>query len=320
MKKVMCPKCGEIFEVDESRDVLPNGCVYCKKCQEPFHPLDGQKKLEQEFKAATSNAYRDLYSKQRYSDACEEYEYALVLKDNDLGAIVGLSLSKIYASTIDKREFLNIIKMFEEHDVLLNAENTFIYLSFVRDAVYTFEQFLKVCRDSIASNEVFFNKTYFDYYVSGIKEIKEVMDYFKDSFSIVDEEEHKSFVEENQMFNKDFETMTNGIHHRLNKEYKVEGVGVIKLTNGEEEVIKKETYGLVVPPQVDLSLLPINNKVLKIKHITIAYYAVLTIAIVTLLILYFVTKVSAYAWCEIIPLLLAAGGYFLFTYLIKKSY
>jgi tetratricopeptide (TPR) repeat protein len=321
MKKVMCPKCEEVFEIDETSDLLPTGCVHCKKCHEPFMPDDGVKKLENEFKGAVSAAYKDMYMKQNYEQAAGEYEYALTLKNDDLGAIVGSTLAKIYASKLNDRAFLNIIDALESRDIVLNAENTFIYLSFVRDAIYSFEQFLKMSRQNLTKDGIFYNKDFFSYYLDGIKEINKVMNYFKNSLSLVDNDEYESFQKENTLFNQDFETMTNGIRNRLNSDYKVNELGYVKVSNGETEVIRKENYeGVIIPLEVDLSLLPLNKKAIKVRRLMIGYFSLLTVMMIVFLVIYFVTKLSVYLWFLAIPIVLAAIGYFLFTYLIKKSY
>lgn len=320
MKKIMCPKCEEVFEVDENRDILPNGCVKCKKCHELIYLADGENKLQNEFKRATSAAYKDLYYKQAYEQAAGEYEYALTLKENDLGALVGSMLAKIYASKLNEREFLNIIETIDKHDIVLDAENTFIYLSFVRDAIYSFEQFLKMCSQNLTNNDVFYNKEYFSYYKDGIIEINKVMKYFKDSLSLLDEEEYKSFINENTLFNKDFETMENGINHRLNNNYKVYGYGLVHLSAGKEELINDDKYNITIPSDIDLSLLPVNKKAVKIRKMMILYFVVLTILILTFLIIFFVSKNNLFVYLCAIPVVLALGGYFMFTYLIKKCY
>lgn len=320
MKKVMCPKCEEVFEIDEKSDLLPTGCVYCKKCREPFYPNDGVAKLENEFKRTVSAAYKDMYMKQNYEQAAGEYEYALTLKNDDLGAVVGSSLAKIYASKLNERAFLDVIDAFESRDIVLNAENTFIYLSFVRDAVYSFEQFLKMTRQNLTKDGVFYNKEFFSYYLDGIKEINKVMDYFRESLSLVDKDEYDSFKKENTLFDQDFETMTNGIRNRLNGDYKVNGVGYVQVSNGEMEILREEQYDVVTPIEVDLSLLPVNEKALRVRKLMIGYFSFLTLMIITFIIIYFVTKINTFLWFLSIPVVLAAIGYFVFTYLIKKSY
>lgn len=320
MKKVMCPKCEEVFEIDEKSDLLPTGCVYCKKCREPFYPNDGVAKLENEFKRTVSAAYKDMYMKQNYEQAAGEYEYALTLKNDDLGAVVGSSLAKIYASKLNERAFLDVIDAFESRDIVLNAENTFIYLSFVRDAVYSFEQFLKMTRQNLTKDGVFYNKEFFSYYLDGIKEINKVMDYFRESLSLVDKDEYDSFKKENTLFDQDFETMTNGIRNRLNGDYKVNGVGYVQVSNGEMEILREEKYDVVTPMEVDFSLLPVNEKALKVRKLMIGYFSFLTLMIITFIIIYFVTKINTFLWFLSIPVVLAAIGYFVFTYLIKKSY
>ena len=320
MKKVMCPKCEEVFEIDENSDLLPTGCVYCKKCREPFYPNDGVAKLENEFKRTVSAAYKDMYMKQNYEQAAGEYEYALTLKNDDLGAVVGSSLAKIYASKLNERAFLDVIDAFESRDIVLNAENTFIYLSFVRDAVYSFEQFLKMTRQNLTKDGVFYNKEFFSYYLDGIKEINKVMDYFRESLSLVDKDEYDSFKKENTLFDQDFETMTNGIRNRLNGDYKVNGVGYVQVSNGEMEILREEQYDVVTPIEVDLSLLPVNEKALRVRKLMIGYFSFLTLMIITFIIIYFVTKINTFLWFLSIPVVLAAIGYFVFTYLIKKSY
>lgn len=320
MKRVVCPKCGNIFDVNEKKDLVQGNCCHCKECNEVFFIENGMKKLQQDLKYFNGAGYKDLYQRQNYERAFDEYEHCLKLRDNDLGAIAGMAISKIYGSTIDELKFLYIIELLESHEIVLDPENTFIYLSFVRDAIYSFDYFLNVTSLKIQVDGVFLAKEYFDYYLNGVKDIKKVMEYLISSLPLCDETEYKTFLDENKKFNEYVEIMQNGLKNRLNKQYDIKDLGLVTIKDGEIVETTKKDYDIVEPKAIEFTFLAGQEKAKKIRNGMIIYYSILTVAIIGLLIGYFVTKITVLAILEVIPVLLAVAGYFLFNFIFKKSY
>jgi len=319
MKKIMCPKCGEIMEVDAEKSFIKENGATCDKCGTIFSVYEGEKKVLQEYSSNAKGAYKDLYRLKNFDQAYEEYKLCLMLRDNDLSAISGMIMAKIYGASLDEPNFDKIIPLIDEHDVVLNNENSFIFLNLVRDLIYAFEEFLIVSASSFSKDNVFYSEDLFNYYVKGVKEIKSVMDYFEKSFELIEAEEFKDFKEENHDFEQNIKTMENGANTRLNSKYNVNGLGVVSLKDGE--IIDKDgtQFNITVPENIDLSLYPVNKELQKYKTMTIITFAVLIAIIIALLVVFFVTQNALFAYLIFVPLALGVGAYYLFTYLAKKN-
>lgn len=319
MKKVICPKCGNIFTVDEEHDLVDAENVVCPECKTAFNLYAASTKIDQQYKLSNSNGYRDLYKLRDYKHAYEDYAICLKLKDNDLSAIAGMIMAKVYGATMDKPNFNVPIELLEKYDIVLNPENSFIYLNLIRDLVYSCEQFLLMSKDNLMVNDVFISKDYFEMYINGVTEIKTLVKYFYDSLSLLDEEELKNFKEENKDFDGNLKIMHDGVETRLNKSYDVNGVGLIELKDGKEIKTTKKEYTLVVPEQVEMLLYPVNKKINKLKVYVIGTFSIMFIMIVGLLIAFAITKNFLYLYLLAIPVVLSIAAYYFFMYLYKKD-
>lgn len=319
MKKVICPKCGKIFDIDEEHDLVDGENVVCPDCKTLVNLYQTTMKIEQQYRLSSSNAYRDLYKLRNYKGALENYEICLKLKDNDLSAIAGMIMSQIYGSNVDEPNFKIAIEYLEKYDILLNPENSFIYLNLVRDLIYACDQFLVMCKQNLCVNDVFISKEYFDMYLNGINEINELDKYFESSIPLLDEEEYKSFREENKNFDENNRVMKEGIEKRFNKTYDVNGVGEITLKDGKIVSTTEKKYEIIVPEVVEMLLYPINKKLTKLKAYMIGVAVVLSALIVVFIVSYFVTKNVTFLYLVAIPVVLSIIGYFSFMHFYKKS-
>ena len=319
MKKVICPKCGNIFNIDEDHDLVNSENVVCPNCQTPFNLYAATTKINQQYKLASSNAYRDLYKLRDYRHSYEDYALCLKLKDNDLSAIAGMIMSKVYGATMDCPNFDVPIELLEKYDVVLNPENSFIYLNLIRDLIYSCEQFLLMSEKNLMVDDVFVSENYFKMYLSGVNEIKTLVQYFYDSLPLLDEEELKNFKEENKDFDGNLKIMHDGVENRLNKSYNINGVGIVELKDGITTMKTTKEFSVIVPEQVEMLLYPVNKRINKLKTYVILTFSIMFLIIVGLLVGYAITKNLLYIYLEIIPVLLSIGGYYFFMYLYKKN-
>lgn len=319
MKKVICPKCGNIFDVDEEHDLVDGENVVCPNCKTVVNLYQGSTKVDYQYRLSSNNAYRDLYKLRDYKRAFDNYELCLKLKDNDLNAIAGMIMSTVYGSSMDEPNFKVAIEYLDKYDIILNPENSFIYLNLIRDLVYSCDQFLIMSTKNLCVNDVFISKEYFDMYVKGINEINDLMKYFDASIPLLDEGELKNFKEENQNFEGNIKIMHDGIEKRFNKTYDVNGVGEVTLNDGKIKSTKKKELNISVPEVVEMLLYPINKKLNKLKLYIVLTAVILVAIIVGLIIGYFVTKNSVLLYLLAVPVLLSVGGYFLFMHIYNKD-
>src|SRR5574344_556232 len=95
MKKILCPLCGEIINVEDDKET-----IYCPKCFKNLSVEQGQKHLglfvQKHFNLATS----ELYEATEYKKAAKDFQKVLDIIPDDFEAAEGLVLSTIMMSTI----------------------------------------------------------------------------------------------------------------------------------------------------------------------------------------------------------------------------
>lgn len=319
MKKVMCLKCKRVFDVDEKKEVK-NGVVFCKNCNESFYLEDGIKNLQQNYQTCSKRAYKEMYSNHNYENAYKYYEECLKLKDNDFSSICGMAMCKIYGSTMDELQFNNVINLIEEHDIQLNEENTFIFLSLIIDLMNSFKQFYISSSVSLMTNGVFNNEKFFSYYLSGLKDIKKLIEYIKSALSLCDEQEYADFKKDYDTFEQNFNDAEKEINDRLNATYNINEIGDVKLDNGISTNLGTNIKTIVEPSVVDFAFLPVNTKARKLRNIMIGIFAVLLVAIIVFIVLFFTTGNFLFMYLEFVPVAISIICYFVFKNFMKKMH
>lgn len=313
----MCPKCREVFDVKE-KDIRKNDVVLCKNCKEGMYLKDGVRKLDTEFTAVCNSSYKALYNKQDYEKAEKLYNEGLKLKPNDFGCVIGLIWCSIYGSQISEPQYFKVIELLEKYDIVLDTENTFVFLSFIKEMLGSFEYYRSLVYKTISKDGIFFNKEFFEYYKIGLLQIKNVFKYFDDSFALLDQKETEVFISENPDFKNQYTEIKNIFNTELHQGYRVIDTGFVFLNDDEEEIRKEKIEDIELPAMVDLSFIPINKKAIKLRNYLIAIYGVLLVAIITFIVLFIVTQKVLFVILEFVPVGIAVIVYFVFKKLLEK--
>ena len=99
------------------------------------------------------------------------------------------SINFLGGNNVQESIFKFVIDEIEQYDIVLNVENSNLYLHFVKDILTYIEIYYDEVNSRLLKNNVFINKKYLEDYLEENKEIIELMNYFSDSFPLVDEEE-----------------------------------------------------------------------------------------------------------------------------------
>ncbi len=97
MRKIRCSYCGEIFNVDDDKEI-----VYCPKCYKDLNVNYSVKNLSNYIAKHFSNAITELNESTEYQKAVNNFQAVLDIYPNDIDAIKGLILSSLLCSTIRK--------------------------------------------------------------------------------------------------------------------------------------------------------------------------------------------------------------------------
>lgn len=215
--KVICPGCGKLIDINSKTEK-----VYCNECGNTFTQDQGLEILNKKYKLFQDKAYKACYHENDYKTAKEYYKESLAIKPNDFCSIVELILCDLYAQKFDAPAFNKIIPTLDSYDVYLNHENTFVYLSFLRDVIKQVEVFNEEGLTRLRNeNGEFLNLNYLNYYLNGMKDALIALKELQTYIPLCSEEEKKEFIENDFDVVSKLQTTINFLEEHINKEYKV---------------------------------------------------------------------------------------------------
>ena len=239
--KVICPGCGKLIDINSKTEK-----VYCNECGNTFTQDQGLEILNKKYKLFQDKAYKACYHENDYKTAREYYKESLAIKPNDFCSIVELILCDLYAQKFDAPAFNKIIPTLDSYDVYLNHENTFVYLSFLRDVIKQVEVFNEEGLTRLRNeNGEFLNLNYLNYYLNGMKDALIASKELQTYIPLCSEEEKKEFIENDFDVVSKLQTTINFLEEHINKEYKVsemaseiESLDVVSFDENNEKRMK----------------------------------------------------------------------------------
>ena len=316
-EKLICTNCNNVIEFDKTKS--KDGIVFCNHCTSKYRYEDIKKTTSQIYSSHLQRGQGYMMQQAKYPEACKEFEECLKIKENDLAALCGYIVSKIYGSTFEDLNFKLITDEIEKREIVLNQENTFIILSMFKDLLVGFKQFIK-CSINLTKDGEFINEHLFDCYLKGLNDGEQVLEYLKSSLDFMYKEELDDFLETNVDFKTDLENLINDFKDKLNQNYRINKIGDIQINKGKKRILGTNIHEFDEPDYVELSLIPIDEKVRLYQSILIISFGVLILCGLGLLIAYFVSKKKLLLYSELVVIGAGAVLYFLFRTLMKKSY
>ncbi len=239
--KVICPGCGKLIDINSKTEK-----VYCNECGNTFTQDQGLEILNKKYKLFQDKAYKACYHENDYKTAREYYKESLAIKPNDFCSIVELILCDLYAQKFDAPAFNKIIPTLDSYDVYLNHENTFVYLSFLRDVIKQVEVFNEEGLTRLRNeNGEFLNLNYLNYYLNGMKDALIALKELQTYIPLCSEEEKKEFIENDFDVVSKLQTTINFLEEHINKDYKVsemaseiESLDVVSFDENNEKRMK----------------------------------------------------------------------------------
>ncbi len=213
--KVICPRCGNLIEISKKDDVC-----FCSECGSNFSKEQGIDAINKKYKYLQNLAYKNAYDKMDYEAAINAYKESLTLKSNDFTSIVGIALCKLYGQKFDNLAFKEIKTILDSYDITLNNENTFIYLNFLKDVLKEVDVFYSEANSRLIENGLFKCEKYKDYYINGLKEIKDSLNFLKENIEICYKEEVDEFSKDDNVLTL-LDSIIQKVDEDINKEYKV---------------------------------------------------------------------------------------------------
>lgn len=303
--KIICPNCGKVIDSKKS-----DQSSYCKHCTYKFNTVDGENLLIKKYKFLQNDAKKKLFNELNFEESFKEYKECLEYKPNDIASISGMCMNKIISSTFNDFKYLECKDLFEQYDIVLDKENTFLLLNFLKDLVKYIGTYYREANARLIDNGVFLNLDYLKMYVKNNEDIMSLLEYFKETLTLVDDEEFSDFVSEvDSDFKDNFRKQYELAYKIKNETFKVNGLGVYSYDLNKVDGFDKK---LDINKVEDMRIFVPDEKFLKLRKSSFVTISICFIALIGILIAGFVTKIN---WIYVFMLIpLAIGGVMFYFY------
>ena len=276
--KVICPNCKEVIDVKQD-----DKYGYCKHCSNQFVTSDALNLLVKQYKKINNYAKTQLFTNLNVDEAFSAYKSLLKLRPNDLNAITGMADCYFLGSTLDNFKGEEVINLFEEYDITLDRENSYLILNYMLEI-------MKYCRiyfrevERTKKDNKFIKKEYEEWFKRNNESISKLLAYVDSIIPLVDKEELDTFRNDEQpQFNENFKALQTQCEENKTKVF---------------ECLNENEYELE-----DKRIITPNKKLNKLRKYCFIGITICAVIFLVLLITGIATKINILSYLSIIPAL-----------------
>lgn len=276
--KVICPNCKEVIDVKQD-----DKYGYCKHCSNQFVTSDALNLLVKQYKKINNYAKTQLFTNLNVDEAFSAYKSLLKLRPNDLNAITGMADCYFLGSTLDNFKGEEVINLFEEYDITLDRENSYLILNYMLEI-------MKYCRiyfrevERTKKDNKFIKKEYEEWFKKNNESISKLLEYVDSIIPLVDKEELDTFRNDEQpQFNENLKALQTQCEENKTKVF---------------ECLDENEYELE-----DKRIITPNKKLNKLRKYCFIGISICAVIFLVLLITGIATKINILSYLSIIPAL-----------------
>ena len=211
--KVICPNCKEVIDVKQD-----DKYGYCKHCSNQFVTSDALNLLVKQYKKINNYAKTQLFTNLNVDEAFSAYKSLLKLRPNDLNAITGMADCYFLGSTLDNFKGEEVINLFEEYDITLDKENSYLILNYMLEIMKYCRIYFREAERTKKDNK-FIKKEYEEWFKKNNESISKLLEYVNSIIPLVDKEELDTFRNDEQpQFNENFKALQTQCEENKTKE------------------------------------------------------------------------------------------------------
>ena len=285
--KVICPNCKEVIDVKQD-----DKYGYCKHCSNQFVTSDALNLLVKQYKKINNYAKTQLFTNLNVDEAFSAYKSLLKLRPNDLNAITGMADCYFLGSTLDNFKGEEVINLFEEYDITLDRENSYLILNYMLEI-------MKYCRiyfrevERTKKDNKFIKKEYEEWFKKNNESISKLLEYVDSIIPLVDKEELDTFRNDEQpQFNENFKALQTQCEENKTKVF---------------ECLNENEYELE-----DKRIITPNKKLNKLRKYCFIGISICAVIFLVLLITGIATKINILSYLSIIPALGIGAIFYIF--------
>lgn len=276
--KVICPNCKEVIDVKQD-----DKYGYCKHCSNQFVTSDALNLLVKQYKKINNYAKTQLFTNLNVDEAFSAYKSLLKLRPNDLNAITGMADCYFLGSTLDNFKGEEVINLFEEYDITLDRENSYLILNYMLEIMKYCRIYFREAERTKKDNK-FIKKEYEEWFKKNNESISKLLEYVDSIIPLVDKEELDTFRNDEQpQFNENLKALQTQCEENKTKVFEC-------LDENENELEDKR----IITP---------NKKLNKLRKYCFIGISICAVIFLVLLITGIATKINILSYLSIIPAL-----------------
>ena len=276
--KVICPNCKEVIDVKQD-----DKYGYCKHCSNQFVTSDALNLLVKQYKKINNYAKTQLFTNLNVDEAFSAYKSLLKLRPNDLNAITGMADCYFLGSTLDNFKGEEVINLFEEYDITLDRENSYLILNYMLEIMKYCRIYFREAERTKKDNK-FIKKEYEEWFKKNNESISKLLEYVDSIIPLVDKEELDTFRNDEQpQFNENLKALQTQCEENKTKVF---------------ECLDENEYELE-----DKRIITPNKKLNKLRKYCFIGITICAVIFLVLLITGIATKINILSYLSIIPAL-----------------
>lgn len=276
--KVICPNCKEVIDVKQD-----DKYGYCKHCSNQFVTSDALNLLVKQYKKINNYAKTQLFTNLNVDEAFSAYKSLLKLRPNDLNSITGMADCYFLGSTLDNFKGEEVINLFEEYDITLDRENSYLILNYMLEIMKYCRIYFREAERTKKDNK-FIKKEYEEWFKKNNESISKLLEYVDSIIPLVDKEELDTFRNDEQpQFNENFKALQTQCEENKTKVF---------------ECLDENEYELE-----DKRIITPNKKLNKLRKYCFIGISICAVIFLVLLITGIATKINILSYLSIIPAL-----------------
>ena len=285
--KVICPNCKEVIDVKQD-----DKYGYCKHCSNQFVTSDALNLLVKQYKKINNYAKTQLFTNLNVDEAFSAYKSLLKLRPNDLNAITGMADCYFLGSTLDNFKGEEVINLFEEYDITLDRENSYLILNYMLEIMKYCRIYFREAERTKKDNK-FIKKEYEEWFKKNNESISKLLAYVDSIIPLVDKEELDTFRNDEQpQFNENFKALQTQCEENKTKVF---------------ECLNENEYELE-----DKRIITPNKKLNKLRKYCFIGITICAVIFLVLLITGIATKINILSYLSIIPALGIGAIFYIF--------
>ena len=276
--KVICPNCKEVIDVKQD-----DKYGYCKHCSNQFVTSDALNLLVKQYKKINNYAKTQLFTNLNVDEAFSAYKSLLKLRPNDLNAITGMADCYFLGSTLDNFKGEEVINLFEEYDITLDRENSYLILNYILEIMKYCRIYFREAERTKKDNK-FIKKEYEEWFKKNNESVSKLLEYVDSIIPLVDKEELDTFRNDEQpQFNENLKALQTQCEENKTKVF---------------ECLDENEYELE-----DKRIITPNKKLNKLRKYCFIGITICAVIFLVLLITGIATKINILSYLSIIPAL-----------------